>query len=281
MVRTPVRVHLHFCASSSPSHVSEIEVRARPRQTRAPNLSPVARNCPNPRRLSMAMCEAVCLPHLTLYHHIEQSSCHCLIADQLVSSNHDMSRPSPSSTFRSLFDVALQDYEKQTGTKLAHHALARQLEACDSVDSVTSFLQERAHAFHEFRGEDSKFMRSLKRVVHVLYTLSTNAALAESIGLVVRPKIPQQSHIPYEAQQPFPPTKAIFAGFAVLLAVHTFSRPYAYIFVSYKYLSGRPSKTPQRVMMHSWIYSSLWKASLTDLTFMQNFLLHQSWRRSL
>ena len=132
-----------------------------------------------------------------------------------------MSHPSSSSTFQSLFDVALQDYEKQTGTKLAHHPLATQLEACDSVDSVSSFLEERARAFHEFRGEDGKFTRSLKRVVHVLYTLSTNAALAESIGLVVCPKIPQKSHIPYETQQPFPPTKAIFAGFAVLLAVHT------------------------------------------------------------
>ena len=101
-----------------------------------------------------------------------------------------MSHPSPSSTFQSLFDVALQDYENQTGTKLADHPLARQLDACDSLDSVTSFLQERARAFHEFRGDDGKFMRSLNRAVHVLYTLSTNAALGETIGLVVRCKIP-------------------------------------------------------------------------------------------
>ena len=97
-----------------------------------------------------------------------------------------MSPPSQSSTFQSLFDVALQDYEKKTGTKLADHPLAKQLEACDSVNSVTSFLQERARAFQEFRGEDGKCMRSLKRVVHVLYTLSTSAAVGESIGLVVR-----------------------------------------------------------------------------------------------
>ena len=100
-----------------------------------------------------------------------------------------MSLPSQSLTFQSLFDVALQDYEKKTGTKLADHPLAKQLEACDSVDSVTSFLQERARAFQEFRGEDGKCMRSLKRVVHVLYTLSTNAAVGESIGLIVRREI--------------------------------------------------------------------------------------------
>ena len=197
-----------------------------------------------------------------------------------------MSYPSQSSTFQSLFDVALQDYEKKTGTKLADHPLARQLEACDSEDSVISFLQERARAFHEFRGVDGKFMRSLKRVIHVLYTLSTNPALGETIGLVVRPKIPLGiSHSSRNftflthTQQPFPPTKAIFAGFAVLFTVYTFHCP-LWAFVAYDYLSCRPSKTPQRVTMHSWTYSSPWKASLTDSAFMQNSLLPQSWRRS-
>ena len=191
-----------------------------------------------------------------------------------------MSHPSPSSTFQSLFDVALQDYENQTGTKLADHPLAKQLEACNSVDSVASFLQERARAFHEFRGEDGKFMRSLKRVVHVLYTLSTNAALGESIGLVVRRKILLGILHSLHTQQPFPPMKAIFAGFAVLLVVHTLPRPYACIFVSYEYLPGRPSKTPQQVMIHSWTYSSLSRASLPDSPFIPNYLLPQSWPKS-
>jgi len=68
------------------------------------------------------------------------------------------------------------------------------------------------------------------------------------------------------AQQPFSPTRAIFAGFAVLLAVHTFPRSYVCIFVSYEYLLGRPSKTPHRVMIHLWTYSNLWKDSSTDST---------------
>lgn len=95
-----------------------------------------------------------------------------------------MDHPSPSSTFQLLFDLALQDYEKQTGTRLADHHLAKQLEACDSVESITAFLHDRACAFREFRGEDGRIMRSLKRVTHVLYTLSTNAALGEGVGLV-------------------------------------------------------------------------------------------------
>ena len=94
-----------------------------------------------------------------------------------------------SSSFQLLFNAALQDYTNQTGTKLDEHPLAKQLESCDSVDSITSVLQEHAQKFHEFRGEDGKIMKSLKCAVQVLYTLSTSAALGEGIGLVC-PKSP-------------------------------------------------------------------------------------------
>jgi hypothetical protein len=46
------------------------------------------------------------------------------------------------SRFRALFESALQDYQKQTGTLLADHPLAHQLQICESVESVTAVLQE-------------------------------------------------------------------------------------------------------------------------------------------
>jgi hypothetical protein len=46
------------------------------------------------------------------------------------------------SRFRALFELALQRYEKQTEISLAKHALAEQLQNCDSVDSVIAVLQE-------------------------------------------------------------------------------------------------------------------------------------------
>ena len=97
-----------------------------------------------------------------------------------------MSNPSPSGAFRFLFETALQRYEEKTGTKLVEHPLAsaKQLEKCDSVDSITSFLQERARVFGKFKGDDGKVMESLKYSVNVLYALSTNTALGEGIGLV-------------------------------------------------------------------------------------------------
>lgn len=95
-----------------------------------------------------------------------------------------MSNSPESSRFQLLLEVALQDYEKQTGTRLVDHYFARQLETCDSVESITAILQEQAQAFREFRGDDGKVMKSLKCAVHVLYTLSTSTALGEGIGLV-------------------------------------------------------------------------------------------------
>jgi hypothetical protein len=94
-----------------------------------------------------------------------------------------MSQPS-SPSFRSLFNAALQDYQNQTGTKLAEHPLAKQIETCDSVDSITAILQEQAQIFRKFKAEDGKVMKSLKCSVDVLYSLSASTILGEGIGLV-------------------------------------------------------------------------------------------------
>ena len=94
----------------------------------------------------------------------------------------DMSQP--SSSFQDLFNAALQEYENQTGCKLVEHPLAKQLESCDSVQSITAILQQQAQIFRNFRGDDGKLMKLLKSSVDVLYTLSISTVLGEGIGLV-------------------------------------------------------------------------------------------------
>ena len=86
-----------------------------------------------------------------------------------------------TSSFQILFDAALHDYQNQTGNSLIDHPLANQLESCDSVDSITAILQEKAQIVRDFRGDDGKLIKSMKYSVNVLYTLSTNTA---GIGLV-------------------------------------------------------------------------------------------------
>jgi hypothetical protein len=101
-----------------------------------------------------------------------------------ISSIYDMSQTSSAPSFQDLFSAALQDYEIQTGTRLVDHPLAKRLEACDSVDSITAILQEQAQIFRDFRGDDGKLIKLLKSSVDVLYTLSVSTVLGEGIGLV-------------------------------------------------------------------------------------------------
>jgi hypothetical protein len=77
----------------------------------------------------------------------------------------------------------LQDYEKQTGIPLANHPLAEQLQNCQSVDAVTTLLQEQTQAFSIFR-ESDKIMNSLKSVVSTLSRVSAIPTLGQDFGVV-------------------------------------------------------------------------------------------------
>jgi hypothetical protein len=103
-----------------------------------------------------------------------------------IPSVFEMSQPFSSSTFRILFDAALQDYKDKTGNTLSDHPIARQLEACESVISVVAILQEQARSFREFRENDGRLMKALNSSVDVLCAPSISSALNEAIGLVVR-----------------------------------------------------------------------------------------------
>ncbi|KAF8461648.1 hypothetical protein DFH94DRAFT_848349 [Russula ochroleuca] len=100
---------------------------------------------------------------------------------------------------KSLFETALNEFEKRAGTNLAQHQVISKLVNCESADSVIDVIQEQAQAFRNFRGDGGKLTTWLKRTVNVLYNLSVSEMLCEGASL------------------PFPPAKALFAGIAVLL----------------------------------------------------------------
>jgi hypothetical protein len=102
-----------------------------------------------------------------------------------------MSQPSSSTTLRALFDAALQDYNDKTGNTLADHPITKQLESCESVDSIVAILQEQARSFREFRENDGRLMKALNSSVEVLCAPSISSALNEAVGLVVRRSIHQ------------------------------------------------------------------------------------------
>ena len=94
---------------------------------------------------------------------------------------------SSSSSFQVLFGAALQDYENRTRISLVNHPFAKQLEECNSLDSINAVLQEQAKGFRKLRRDNGKLMKSLNCSVDVLYTLSISTVLGEGVG-VVRPK---------------------------------------------------------------------------------------------
>ena len=94
-----------------------------------------------------------------------------------------MSDQSGSSPFQAVFESALQDYEKQTGISLANHPLAGQLQNCQSVESVTTLLQEEAQSFSKFR-ESDKIFKSLKGVVSALSGVSAITAFGQAFSTV-------------------------------------------------------------------------------------------------
>ena len=73
--------------------------------------------------------------------------------------------------FRLLID-AFDDYAKQVGEDLTKNPLADALRACDSPNAVLELLQEKAHAFKEYRDGDHKLIGYLKPVVQVVQGFS-------------------------------------------------------------------------------------------------------------
>jgi hypothetical protein len=125
-----------------------------------------------------------------------------------------------SSTFRAVFDAALQDYEDKVGSNLIDHPLAKELQECDSVGSITAILEEQARIFREFR-DNGKLVDSLKHSVDVLSSPFISTAFDQVTNLAVRSKgIPRCILLLIVILQPIPPAKAIVAGIAILLAVY-------------------------------------------------------------
>ena len=108
----------------------------------------------------------------------------------------------PGPMLQPLFEAALHDYEEQTGMKLIDHPLARQLESCNSVESITAVLQEQAQSFTEFRRDDGKVMKPLKRVVHVVHALSTSLVRRVALRCIYFSRRRFYSHSPMRRQYP-------------------------------------------------------------------------------
>ena len=138
-------------------------------------------------------------------------------------SHFSMTDQSVSSRFRTLFELALEDYEIKTKISLEKHPLARKLENCHSVESITTLLQEQARTFGEPRGKD-RITKSIRSTVTFLSKLSATGALGDDLGLVRQKTLMTGFNASDIVLQAFPPARALHTGLGVLLTVCAFLR---------------------------------------------------------
>ena len=89
---------------------------------------------------------------------------------------------SSSSNFQSIFNAALEAYEKTTKNKLLAHPLAAQLQSCDSPAAILSVLKNLVQQSDESSSSDQRLRKWLDPTINVLYTFS--ATLGAGVGLV-------------------------------------------------------------------------------------------------
>ena len=92
------------------------------------------------------------------------------------------SEASSSSNFRSVFNAALEAYDKVTKSKLLSHPLTTQLQSWDTPADILSVLQDLVPQFDQNRSGDERSKDWFNSTVSVLFTFS--ATLGEGVGLV-------------------------------------------------------------------------------------------------
>ncbi|KAH9063568.1 hypothetical protein EDB87DRAFT_128803 [Lactarius vividus] len=122
---------------------------------------------------------------------------------------------SSTSNFCLILD-AFDQYASHVGIDLTKNPLADAIRRCDSPNAVLQLLQDKAHAFKDYRDGDRTLIDWLKPVVQVVHGFS--GVLGEAISLVSR----TPSFLPFAFshicnQVPFPPASAVLVGVDVLL----------------------------------------------------------------
>jgi len=90
-----------------------------------------------------------------------------------------------SISYQSIFDKAIEAYNKKTRKDLRSHPLLAKLQSCDSPDTVLRVLREQVPGFDPYQPEttatDERLTKWLNPTVNVLCAFS--GAIGGSIGL--------------------------------------------------------------------------------------------------
>jgi len=97
--------------------------------------------------------------------------------------SYNLPQTPSSANYQTIFDNALEAYEKKTGKDLASDPFLCILESCNSPDTVLVVLREQ---FPGFDQPGSKFTTWVKPTINVLYTFSSTIGAAVSLVSMVK-----------------------------------------------------------------------------------------------
>jgi hypothetical protein len=92
-----------------------------------------------------------------------------------------------SSNYQSIFDSALQAYQRKTGKDLTKDPLLRSVETCQSPDAVLTILRAQIFGPGQSQSSTDKLTKWLDPTVNVIIAFS--ATIGGGVGLVSLTKI--------------------------------------------------------------------------------------------
>ena len=90
--------------------------------------------------------------------------------------------PTLRAKYQTIFDSALNSYEKKTGKALSSNQLRHKLEMCHSPNDIVITLGEQIPGFHQSRSSDEPLTKWLDPTVDVINAFS--ATISRAVGLV-------------------------------------------------------------------------------------------------
>ncbi len=104
-----------------------------------------------------------------------------LSSPQSTMSTAPFTSTSPSN-FGSIFNAALESYNRKTKKDLVSHPLLPSLQSCDSPNAVLTVLREQVPAFNQSQNCDDGLTKWVAPTVNVLYPFSET--ISQGVGLV-------------------------------------------------------------------------------------------------
>ena len=92
------------------------------------------------------------------------------------------STPTSNPKFASIFNAALEKYNRKTKQDLASLSLLSRFQSCDSPEAILTVLREQTPEFNQSQSSDDRLTTWVTPTVNVLYSFS--ATLGGVVGLV-------------------------------------------------------------------------------------------------